>query len=385
MGTAGELPPGQADLVRAALPVLAAGSVVLAVATEPAGWVEHSLLVVAVALFVAWARWRLTAPLLAIGVITLVVLAQISGQLESSTFLLSVLAIAVTGWSRLGVSGGLAVGAMVATPTLIALIQPGSTYGWPEWTAGVALPAFVGWAFHRQEQLTAQLAEARRSLADQAILEERRLIARDVHDLVGHGLAAVMLQVTSARHVLRRDTHAADEALRSAEEVGRRSMRELRRTVALLRSDDEDAVAPPLPGTRQITDLVEAARTGGLRIEYVEIGDHDLVDSAVGLTLYRIAQESIANAVRHAPLAYTTVTLTVTDGNVVLEVESKGRTEPPTTDPDTDRSHYGLRGMSERADVVGGALQVGPTPDGWLVRCRIPLTRRADREAGEAT
>ena len=82
-----------------------------------------------------------------------------------------------------------------------------------------------------------------------------------------------MLQVTSARHVLHRDPAAAEEALRSAEEVGRRSMRELRRTVALLRSDDEGAVAPPVPSASEIPALVEDARAGGLAVELRMRGD----------------------------------------------------------------------------------------------------------------
>src|SRR5581483_12475897 len=138
-------------------------------------------------------------------------------------------------------------------------------------------------------------------LAEQAMLEERRRIARDVHDFVGHGLAAVMLQVTSARHVLRRDPTAAEEALRVAEEVGRRSMRELRRTVAVLRSDDEDGagVAPPVPAAEEIPALVEEARAGGLDLELEIRGELAELDPGVGLALYRIAQEALANAARH--------------------------------------------------------------------------------------
>ena len=107
------------------------------------------------------------------------------------------------------------------------------------WVVGIVFPWVLGRVFVRQAQLAAELDATRRELAQQALLAERRRIARDVHDFVGHGLAAVMLQVTSARHVLRRDPASAEEALRSAEEVGRRSMEELRRTVTLLRSDDE--------------------------------------------------------------------------------------------------------------------------------------------------
>lgn len=373
MGAGGELAPGQPDFLRAALPVLAACSVVLATVTEPAGWVELALLVAAVALFVLWARWGLPDPVLTVGVLAAVVLAQLSEGLEASTFLVSVLAIAVTGWRRLGLVGGVSIAAMVATPVLIAAIQPGREYGWPVWIGGIVFPAFMGWAFRRQEELSAQLIRARRGLADQAVLEERRRIARDVHDLVGHGLSAMMLQVTSARHVLHRDEQAAEEALRSAEQVGRRSLHELRRTVALLRSDDDSGVAPPLPGFGQIGELVDAARGGGLQVDYQAVGDHVPLDPAVGLTLYRIAQESLANAALHAPRARTLVRTTVSADDVVLEVESTGPVQVSADGADVDRPHYGLRGMGERAEVVGGELRAGPTASGWLVRCEVPL------------
>ncbi len=157
----------------------------------------------------------------------------------------------------------------------------------------------------RQGQLSAQLEATRRELDKQAMLEERRRIAREVHDFVGHGLAAVMLQVTSARHVLRRDPAAAEEALRSAEDVGRRSMQELRRTVALLRSEDEARVLPPLPAASEIPALVEDARAGGLPVELRMRGDLSTLAPSVGVTVYRIAQEALANAARHAPRART--------------------------------------------------------------------------------
>jgi signal transduction histidine kinase len=129
------------------------------------------------------------------------------------------------------------------------------------WIMGITFPWILGRAAARQGELAAQLDATRRELAQQALLAERRRIARDVHDFVGHGLAAVMLQVTSARHVLRRDPAAAEEALRSAEKVGRRSMRELRRTVALLPRDGEAAVAPPLPSAIELRAPDRTSRT----------------------------------------------------------------------------------------------------------------------------
>jgi signal transduction histidine kinase len=130
------------------------------------------------------------------------------------------------------------------------------------WVVAVVFIWVVGRAVARQERLVGELEDTRGQLAQQALLSERRRVARDVHDFVGHGLAAVMLQVTSARHVLRRDPDAAEEALRSAEEVGRHSMQELRRTVTLLRSEDEAAGVPPVRAASEIPALVDQARAG---------------------------------------------------------------------------------------------------------------------------
>src|SRR5262249_3323054 len=145
----------------------------------------------------------------------------------------------------------------VASPGVVRLIETRGNISVGIWILGIAFPWVIGRTILRQGRLAAQLDATRRELDEQAMLEERRRIARDVHDFVGHGLAAVMLQVTSGRLVLRRDPSAAEEALRSAEDVGRRSMQELRRTVALLRSDDEAGMLPPVPEAIEIPALVE--------------------------------------------------------------------------------------------------------------------------------
>jgi signal transduction histidine kinase len=178
-----------------------------------------------------------------------------------------------------------------------------------------------------------------------------------------------MLQVTSARHVLHRDPAAAEDALRTAEEVGRRSMGELRRTVALLRSDDEAAARAPLPSVREIAALVDDARSGGLAVELRMRGDESAIAPAVGVALYRIAQEALANAARHAPHARTVLALAVRDGRACLVAETAG----PTIAGEPERGGYGLIGMRERAAALGGELTAGPTSEGWLVNCTIPL------------
>jgi signal transduction histidine kinase len=172
--------------------------------------------------------------------------------------------------------------------------------------------------------------------------------------------------------VLRRDPVAAEEALRSAEDVGRRSMRELRRTVALLRSHDEAAVAPPLPSASEIPALVDHARAGGLAVELRTRGDLSHMAPSVGVALFRMSQEALANAARHAPHARTVLGISVTNGRACLVAETTGPTIPGSG-AESERPRYGLVGMRERATALGGEFSAGPTPEGWRVSCSLPL------------
>jgi signal transduction histidine kinase len=299
------------------------------------------------------------------------VLAQRTGELEPLMFEASVLAFVVGLWSpSLGSSVPLAILA-AATPALVALVQDPAEVAVAIWVMGILFPWVISRAFVRQERLAEQLQDTRRQLAQQALVAERREIARDVHDFVGHGLAAVMLQITSARHVLRRDPAAAEEALRSAEEVGRRSMQELRRTVALLRSEDDARVKPPLPSVEEIPALVDQARAGGLAVELQMRGDLSAIPPSVGVAVYRITQEALANAVRHAPRARTAVGLELVNGWVALVADTTGPLEPASSE--RQRPRFGVLGMQERATALGGHLTAEPTPSGWRVSCELPV------------
>jgi signal transduction histidine kinase len=303
--------------------------------------------------------------------------AQRTGQLEPIMFNVSLLAFAAARWSRsLAVAASLGLLAVV-TPVLVAVVQDPMEVAAALWVVGVGFVWVVGRAVARQERLVSELEGARRQLAQQALLDERRRIARDVHDFVGHGLAGVMLQVTSARHVLRRDADAAEEALRSAEEVGRRSMQELRRTVTLLRTD-EAAGAGPVPTASEIPALVDQARAAGLAVELHARGDLSRIPPNVGLALYRIAQEALANAARHAPRARTMVGLELENGRVALLAETSGPVVAGSA-RELERPHYGLIGMQERAAALGGEVSAGPTRDGWRVRCELPVEEERSR------
>jgi signal transduction histidine kinase len=369
----------QSDRVRGLIPLFALAVAAVAAITDPSSAADLPLAALAVGAFGVWA-YVPNAPLWAVSVAVVapVVVAQRSGELEPFLFEVSLLAFVVGRWGR-SRTEAVALGLLtVAAPIAASLIQSPSEIAVGIWILGIAFPWALGRAAARQSRLAAELERTREELAEQALLAERRRIARDVHDLVGHGLAAVMLQVTSARHVLRRDPAAAEEALQSAEEVGRRSMRELRGTVGLLRREGEEGVAPPLPSAGDIAALVEEARAGGLEVELRERGDVSGVPSGVGVALYRIAQEALANAARHAPRARTVVDVEVADERVSLVADTIGpiAAVSPTEQRGT---HYGLTGMAERAGPLGGELFAGQTAAGWRVSCRIPLERERTR------
>jgi signal transduction histidine kinase len=366
----------EAPELRRVLPFFSLAFGLVAAITQPSSAADLALTAVPVA---AWSLWAFApkVPLaaVAIAIVVPVVVAQRSGELEPVMFNVSLLAFAAARWSRSLVAAGSLGALAAATPVLVALVQNPMEVATGIWIVAIVFIWVVGRAVARQDRLLVELERTRRQLAQQALLAERRRIARDVHDFVGHGLAAVMLQVTSARHVLHRDAAAAEDALRAAEEVGRRSMQELRRTVTVLRGDDEAGVAAPLPTATEIPALVDHARVGGLAVELRMRGDLARVPPGIGVAVYRIAQEALANAARHAPYARTTLGVELANGRVALVAETSGPVVAKSAS-ERERPRYGLIGMQERATAVGGEFAAGPTPDGWRVSCAFPVEER---------
>jgi signal transduction histidine kinase len=379
------LESSQTDQLRALVPAFALVVAVVGVATDASSSPGDLVLaVLPVAAFAAWAYLGgVPLSVLSLVVLAPVVAAQRDGQLEPLLFDASLLGFVVGRWAPSLVASVLLGLLVMVSPVAAGLLQAPTEIGVGIWILGTAFPWVLGRAMAHQRALTVQLDATRRELAQQALVAERRQIARDVHDSVGHGVAALMLQVTSARHVLHRDPAAAEEALRSAEEVGRRSMKELRRTVALLRRDDESGVPPPPPSAHDITALVDQARAGGLDVELQTRGNLGGLAPSVGVALYRIAQEAVGNAARHSPQARTLVGIEVGEGRVSLVAETRGatRTRPAG---EAERPGYGLVGMRERATALGGDFAAGPTPEGWRVSCRLPLDTAAAVPTGEA-
>jgi signal transduction histidine kinase len=256
---------------------------------------------------------------------------------------------------------------------LVAVVLvPEEGIQWTPWTSAAVFTFALGRTLQRQRRLIAQLEEARRSLAEQAVAEERRRIARELHDLAGHTLAAMLLHVTGARHVLRRDIDESERALRDAEAIGRASLDQIRGTVAALRTT-ERGVDPPVAGSGDLAALVDDYRRAGLRIDArIAPGVAGLGGSA-GTALHRICREALSNVARHAPGNHVEIEVAV-DGEVgtararVLVADHGRRPRPPGDGP-----HFGVIGMEERARSLGGHLRAAPTADGWRVEATIPV------------
>lgn len=225
----------------------------------------------------------------------------------------------------------------------------------------------VGYLMHTQQQLMEQQQQAQAALARHAAADERRRIAREVHDVIAHSLSVTLLHLTGARRGLQedRDIDDAVEALEQAEHLGRQAMADIRRTVGLL--DGAPMAIAPEPGIEDIPGLVDDFIRAGLNVALDAGGRTDTVSAAVGLGLYRITQESLANIAKHAPEARSTVRLRVSRTSATLVVVNELAGVAAAAEG------RGVRGMRQRVELLGGIISVGPTRDGWAVRTNIPL------------
>ncbi|QIS05344.1 histidine kinase [Nocardia brasiliensis] len=241
--------------------------------------------------------------------------------------------------------------------------------GLPTYVVAVAFGWMAGLMLQYQRRSLYQERGYQDMRAAQAADEERRRIAREVHDVIAHSLSITLLHITAARHALRtdRDVDEAVEALAEAEQLGRQAMADIRRTVGLL--DARPSKLVPEPTVHDIEALVGDFARAGLDVRYRCTDDLREVSPAVGLALYRIGQESLANVVKHAPGGTATVRVAVDGTAAALTV---GNTLPGGL-PAQLGTGMGVSGMRQRAELLGGALSAGPGPDGWSVRAAIPL------------
>ncbi len=232
-------------------------------------------------------------------------------------------------------------------------------------------------AHHRRVNTGALEDRARAAESDQqvrtaqAVAEERRRIARELHDVVAHHAAVMGVLATGSRRTLQRDPGAADEALATIEETGRTALRELRRLLDVLRTDaEQDGELRPQPGLAGVPVLVDQVREAGLPVTLTVGTAAGPLEPGVELTVYRLVQEALTNTLKHAGSTTAEVRLDFGQYFLTVEVNDHGRGPRLGGSP----IGHGLLGMRERVTLYGGTLQIGArSGGGFRVYARIPV------------
>ena len=264
-------------------------------------------------------------------------------------------------------------GAVLAVLVLCALTGSGAgvnpvmtQVAWVTGPLAIGVTVRVG----REQVLQARRDEARRQ-AD----AERLRVAQEVHDVVGHGLAAITMQAEIALHLLEKQPAPASparEALVAISRTSRESLDELRATLGAVRRGDDADDRSPAPGLARLDDLVARTRAVGVPVTVEVDGPATALPAAVDLAAYRIVQEALTNVLRHAGAATAEVRLHRDDDHLTVSVTDTGRGSAPAS----ATAGHGLAGMKERVCALGGSLLAGPHPDGgFRVTATIPVRR----------
>ncbi len=249
-------------------------------------------------------------------------------------------------------------GSLVFSPALFAIA----------WLAGYAL---------RERAEQAQAAEERAARAEQeretaariAVAEERARIARELHDIVAHSVSVMVLQVGAVRHRLPDALEEDREALEGVERTGRAALAEMRRLLGAMRHEGQEAELSPQPGLDGLPALADEVGRAGLPVRLHREGEAHPLPRAVDLSAYRIIQEGLTNALKHAGASHADVTVRYAGDAVQIEVEDDGTGVTPT-----DGYGHGLVGIRERVKIYGGEMTAGAAPaGGFLLEARLPL------------
>jgi signal transduction histidine kinase len=330
------------------------------------------LLLIAALAVVAPLPWRRTHPLVAVavafGLLTMVDIVRIlsgsQGVLPFGVSATLILTYALFRWgSGREAAGGLGVILLWLTVTLVA-----ESTSLAETVAGYAFFLFAA-ALGAAIRFRARI---RIRDIDQAKAREREQLARELHDTVAHHVSGIAIQAQAGRAVAAAHPERAIEALATIEDAATRTLTELRAIVGVLRASQDTEFAPQ-PGLAEVEQLATDGRTRPV-VEVMLAGELDDLPPAVGAAIYRLAQESITNARRHARHAtHVAVAVTGDADRVRLTVDDDGSTGTAGRAP----AGYGLVGMRERATLLGGTFQAGPTAGrGWRVEASLPRTGR---------
>ncbi len=277
---------------------------------------------------------------------------------------------------------GLAAGSSAMFVALVGVLAPQEDLPW--FSVPVNSLLFVSaWIFgdnlrnrraylDELEQKAARTAHNRDLEARRAVSEERTRIARELHDVVAHSMSVMVVQAGAARRLLQDQPDQAAEAISAIESTGRESLNEMRRVLDVLRSDTDEIELAPAPSLQDLDRLARQCEDAGLPVTVVLVGDPRPLPASIELSAYRIVQESLTNALKHAGPAQATVRLVYLSDEFCVEVSDDGRGS--ATGPATTGNGQGLLGMRERVEAFGGSLRSGPASGGgFRVSARFPV------------
>jgi signal transduction histidine kinase len=237
------------------------------------------------------------------------------------------------------------------------------------WTIGFAIGRQFQAADEAKER-AARAERAREERARAAVADERARIARELHDVVGHSVSVMTVQASAVRRLLRPHQERQREALLVVEQTGHEALAEMRRMVGVLRRPEEGPALAPQPSLVHVDRLVEHAREAGLPVELWIEGTPEQLPAGVDLTAYRLVQEGLTNALKHAQARHAEVLVRYGEGHVEVSVSDDGHGLGSG-----DGGGHGLVGMRERVSVYGGDLEAGPRAGGGYRICaRLPLS-----------
>jgi signal transduction histidine kinase len=255
------------------------------------------------------------------------------------------------------------------------------------WLPVLMFSDVVAWVLGDQRRTQGLLAQQLRRHAERlerdrehrvrlAAADERARIARDLHDVVAHSVSVMVLHTVAARRTLGRDPARAEQALAQVETTGRQSLTELRQLLGVLREPGQSAEFAPQPRLAYLDELVASFREAGLPVTVEVDGEHRPLEAVVDMCAYRIVQEAMTNALKHAGAGSVRVRLAYRPDELGIEVVDDGRGPADGGNPGAEAGH-GLAGMRERAALVGGRLRIGPGPAGagFRVDAALPVER----------
>lgn len=326
--------------------------------------------------------WRRVAPLLTVAVVLGAIATEslfgVSLHKPDAPLLMALVAVYTAG-AYLPLRQA-ATGLVFAVGCIGVAFASSSTNGHSDFTFTLVVVSagwLIGRGMHGRVLQTTELAERTLRLEQQAeaeramaVAEERRRIARDLHDVIAHSVSVMVVQAGAAEDIFEREPAGVLEPIRAVQETGRAALIEISRLLGLLRADGSELGLAPQPRLDELPDLVAQTRAAGLPVDLRIEGTPRALPLGVDLSMYRIAQEALTNARKHSAGARAEVVLRYGDELIELVVEN----DSAAAAANGHRGGHGLIGMRERVAVFGGTLEAGLRPDGgFRVLARLPL------------